>query len=246
MTVSALISASALAHTLTGTAQLPEAVIFDVDGTLLQSNGIWVEVDRRFFTSRGLAIPPTYVEDIEGMRYSQIAEYTIRLLPAALQSGLTPASVMDEWNATAHQMYTEVAWTAGAHRLIASLVAAGVKVAVATALPGDLLCVLLARPDCPSALVLEHCVTCEEVGAAKPDPRVYVTAASRIAADPRRCVAFEDTLKGANAAIAAGMRVFGMRDEITNGHVEAELAKMVAGGKLIDCFESLFASAEGA
>ncbi len=77
-------------------------------------------------------------------------------------------------------------------------------------------------------------VTADDVERGKPDPEVYLTAASRLEVPPRRCVVFEDSLVGVEAARRAGMFPIGL----TTAHTEAELRK--AGAlKVIPDFEGL-------
>ena len=55
-----------------------EAVFLDLDGTLLDSMGVWTEIDRRFLAKRGLEIPPDYLEAIVPLSFRDTALYTIR------------------------------------------------------------------------------------------------------------------------------------------------------------------------
>ena len=53
-----------------------KAVIFDLDGTLIDSSNIWSEIDKAFFAKRGMEIPPTYVDDIAHIGLKEAAIYT--------------------------------------------------------------------------------------------------------------------------------------------------------------------------
>ena len=53
-----------------------KAVIFDLDGTLLDSTNIWEEIDKAFFAKRGMEVPPTYVDDIAHIGLKEAAIYT--------------------------------------------------------------------------------------------------------------------------------------------------------------------------
>ena len=53
-----------------------KGVIFDLDGTLLDSTFVWNEVDMKFFNRRNMEIPPTYVEDIAHIGLKEAAIYT--------------------------------------------------------------------------------------------------------------------------------------------------------------------------
>ena len=55
-----------------------KGAIFDLDGTLLDSMGVWKEVDRLFFERRGISMPPDYAHAVAAMQSGDIADYTIR------------------------------------------------------------------------------------------------------------------------------------------------------------------------
>jgi HAD superfamily hydrolase (TIGR01509 family) len=94
----------------------------------------------------------------------------------------------------------------GARNILASFGSVGLKVALASNSP---------RALCEHALksvglidYFDEITSAEQVSAGKPDPSVYLEAAKRIRVNPKRCIAFEDSLVGAQAACAAQMRVF--------------------------------------
>ena len=55
-----------------------KGAIFDLDGTLLDSMGIWGEIDRRFLERRGIELPEDYIDAMKFMEFNRAAEYTIR------------------------------------------------------------------------------------------------------------------------------------------------------------------------
>lgn len=60
-----------------------EAVIFDLDGTITDSMWVWADIDRTFFEQRKIPMPPTLNKEIEGMSFTETAEYFIRTLSAS-------------------------------------------------------------------------------------------------------------------------------------------------------------------
>ena len=56
---------------------MAKAAIFDLDGTLLDSMGVWDQVDIDFLNKRGIEVPPDYMTKVSAMQFRQIAEYTI-------------------------------------------------------------------------------------------------------------------------------------------------------------------------
>ena len=73
---------------------MTKAAIFDLDGTLLDSMGVWDQVDIDFLGKRGIEVPPDYMIKVSSMQFQQIAEYTIA------RFGLkdTPEELMQEWD----------------------------------------------------------------------------------------------------------------------------------------------------
>lgn len=78
------------------------AAIFDLDGTLLDSMGVWDAVDVEFLGRRGFDVPADYMQKVSAMQFHDIAAYTIR------RFGLddTPEELMREWNDLAYEAYT--------------------------------------------------------------------------------------------------------------------------------------------
>ena len=62
-----------------------KGVIFDLDGTLLDSMGIWEQIDIQFLSSRGFDVPEDYAQTIAPMGFLQAAEYTIRRFPCRIR-----------------------------------------------------------------------------------------------------------------------------------------------------------------
>ena len=81
-----------------------KAAIFDLDGTLLDSMGVWDQVDIDFLTKRGIEVPADYMGKVAAMQFRQIAEYTIA------RFGLpdTPEALMQEWDDMVRVAYSTV------------------------------------------------------------------------------------------------------------------------------------------
>lgn len=200
-----------------------QAAIFDLDGTLLDSLGIWQPIDREFLAKRGYDLPSDYARAIATMHLHEAAEYTIRRFSLNEQAD----DVVDEWLRMARDAYeNKVPLKAGAAEYLKRLKARGVRLAVATALARELAEVALQRHGLFEEF--EAVVYTSEVGQGKSSPAVFLRAAERLNLSPEACAVFEDTLAGLRSAKAAGMQVFGVADDGAVGERD-EIVALVDG-----------------
>ncbi|MBW3091665.1 HAD family phosphatase [Bifidobacterium sp. 82T10] len=186
-----------------------KAAIFDLDGTLLDSMGVWDQVDIDFLGRRGIAVPDDYMAKVASMQFRQIAEYTIA------RFGLpdTPEQLMDEWDEMARVAYaTVVEAKPHAVEYLRHLKKSGAKLAVATSLPPA-----LREPAMEHVGIrgfFDTVVSVDDAGdAGKDQPDVYLLAASRLGVAPADCTVFEDLLVGVQTAKSIGMTVWAMHDD---------------------------------
>ena len=181
-----------------------QGAILDLDGTVLDSLGVWRHVDERFFGARGLAIPPDYVQTIAGMSFTETAAYTLRVtgLP------MTVEEVMAEWMALAADEYAhDVGLVPGVRAYLRMLRRSGIRLAAATANRPAL--IEPALENCGIRELFDAVLTTGETGDRnKSDGELFRRAAQRLGLSPADCVVFEDTLEGIRGARAAGMRAY--------------------------------------
>ena len=92
-----------------------QSVIFDLDGTLVDSMWLWHDIDVEFLGMRGLALPETYQRDIEGMSFTETAIYTKDLF----QLSESVEELKEIWNQMAIKKYTyEVPFKPGAEEFL--------------------------------------------------------------------------------------------------------------------------------
>ncbi|MBQ6373975.1 MAG: thiamine diphosphokinase [Clostridia bacterium] len=183
------------------------AALFDLDGTLLDSLGVWKQVNRHFFGARHLEVPEDYSRAISGMSFQETVDYTIS------RFGLddAPEAVADEWLALASDEYAHrVGLVPGALGYLRMLRRAGVRMAAVTANRPALFMPALERLGLRE--LFDVCLTTDDAGGRnKSDGALFRMAAGRLGARPSACAVFEDTLEGVRGARAAGMRVYAMR-----------------------------------
>ena len=112
-----------------------KGAIFDLDGVLLDSMGIWDDVDRAFFHLHGREMPSGYVDALNSMSFSEGAEYTRALIGYEL----TADEIIAEWHSLSVKLYAEdVRLKPGAEELLERLSASGISMAIATDLDEEL------------------------------------------------------------------------------------------------------------
>lgn len=182
--------------------------IFDLDGTLLDSGDVWKGIDERFLHKRGLTLPDDYARAVSVMHLGEAAEYTI----ARFSLNERAEDIVEEWRQMAIDAYAAlVPMKTGAKEYLSARRAAGVRMAVATALVRE-----------PAEAALRHhgildwfetVVYADEVGMGKSSPAVFLATAERMGVAPAECVVYEDTLGGVRSAKAAGMYTIALEDK---------------------------------
>jgi HAD superfamily hydrolase (TIGR01509 family) len=178
-----------------------EAVVFDMDGVLIDSEPVWERVRRRFVADHGGRWAADAQDRLMGMSTAEWSAY----LASDLGVGLTPRQVAAQVVAAMAAEYSEhlplLPGAIGAVRTLAERW----PLAVASSSPRSLIETVLATAGLGSAFAAF--VSSEEVARGKPAPDVYLAAAERLSVAPEACAAVEDSSNGLRAAVAAGLTV---------------------------------------
>ena len=185
-----------------------QALLFDLDGTLVDSMWLWGEIDVEYLGRFGIAIPQGLQRAVEGLSFQETAVYFKERF--AIPDSV--AQIRADWNRMAWDKYThEVPLKPGARLLLAQAKERGIPCAIATSNSRELTQQVLRR--LAAEQYFATVVTGSEIANGKPAPDIYLEAAARAGADPSRCTVFEDIVSGIRAGRAAGMRVCAVRDE---------------------------------
>lgn len=193
-----------------------EAVIFDVDGTLVDSMWIWESVDEDYFVKYNLTRPEDFHKDIEGKSYSEVARYYLEHFP---EIDRTLEELMDEWTDMAHSKYMhEVVLKQGAYELLNKLHKEGKKIGIATSNGISLVRDMLEALGVAEIFDSVHSAC--EVKAGKPSPDIYLLVAKELGVRPEHCLVFEDVPMGILAGKNAGMHVCAVEDRYSKPQEE--------------------------
>lgn len=200
-----------------------EAVIFDMDGTLIDSMGMWHDIDIEYLGRFGLDVPEDLQKCLEGLRYEEVASYFKERF--GIRDSIE--KIGQDWLDMAEHKYKhEVAFKPGALDFLRYIRRAGLRTAIASSNHMDLIEKILTarglRED------FDSLITCDDVKAGKPDPAVYLTAASALGVAPEKCLVFEDIPAGILAGKRAGMTTIAVQDSYSAG-MEAEKRALADG-----------------
>jgi HAD superfamily hydrolase (TIGR01509 family) len=202
-----------------------EAVVFDLDGVLVDSEQTWDEVRRAVVAAHGGGWTPEATRAMQGMSTPEWARYLVERLGARLSPEAAAEAVVDEM---ARRYASGPPVLPGAAATVRA-VAERYPVAIASSSPPVLINAFLTAAEL-SALV-PVTVSSEQVRAGKPAPDVYLEAARQLGVAAESCAAVEDTTNGLRAALAAGMTVFA----VPNPHFPPDpevLAEVAVLGKI--------------
>jgi len=209
-----------------------KAYIFDLDGTLLDSMGVWAQVDADFLAKRGITVPHDYMDAISSMTFHEAAAYTVKRfsLPDRVED------LMREWNEMAAYAYAHtVKMKPHAKEYLITLRERGAKLAVATSLSAELCAPVLRNNGIDNFFDLV-CRT-DEAGHGKSHPDVFLLTAKKIGVPVQDCLVFEDILVAVKSAKSAGMSVCAVYDKTSEN--DWDKIKAEADYAIVDFHEML-------
>ena len=203
---------------------------FDLDGTLIDSNGVWKQVDRDFLAKRNMPYTHEYYEGVAHTALPMAAVFTKEY--CKLEESCE--EIIAEWMEMSRDMYAKVPLKPGVREYLEQCRANGIPMALVT------------------SSVPEHCFTAlkkqgledyfanvtfaQQAGMHKKFPDVWLAAAAKNGVDPKDCTVFDDSIAACRGAKSAGMTVVGVFD--TYFHTEEEEMRAVCD-RFIHGFEEL-------
>ncbi|MBE6972849.1 MAG: HAD family phosphatase [Ruminococcaceae bacterium] len=183
---------------------------FDLDGTLLDSNGVWLDIDIEFLGRQGIRpVPEDYTEFVTHNSFGASAVYTKERFGLSLST----QEIVTSWQDLARDHYANhLPLKPGAKELLDALHQKGEKISIVTSCMPHLCAAALKRHDVQDlfhAIHYSHLIDIE-----KSDPELFRTVARLEGLDPAQCILFDDSPDYLAAAKQAGWQICGVRDSL--------------------------------
>jgi len=208
-----------------------KGIIFDLDGTLVDSMWVWEAIDKEFLESKGVTFEPDFQEDIEGMSFTETCVYFKE------RYGLEDSveSINQELVDLALDAYTNrVIVKNHVIDLLEYFKARNIPMGIGTSNSKALAAATLKSNGIDHYFTTLN--TSCEVSKGKPSPDIFLKVASVLGIEPKDCLVFEDTMAGVKAAKAAGMDVIAIYDAVTT---LSEERMTEAANKFIKCYSEI-------
>lgn len=209
-----------------------KAIIFDLDGTMIDSMWMWRTIDIEYLGKFGIPLPEDLQACIEGMSFRETAVYVKNRfqIPDSLET------IQEDWNNMAWDKYTnEVPLKEKAKDFLQYCKEAGIKLGIATSNSAELVENILNVHNI--ADYFSAVITGSEVTKGKPAPDIYLEVAGRLGCEPSACLVFEDIIPGIMAGKNAGMQVCAVEDAYS---ADKRKEKQLLADYYIDSYDELF------
>jgi HAD superfamily hydrolase (TIGR01509 family) len=208
---------------------LIDAVIFDLDGLLVDSESVWDEARREYVAEHGGSWREEATREMMGMASIEWSRY----VRDKLLVDRPPETISEDVAGRVSELYRErLPLVPGAREAVQRL-AARWPLALASSSNREVIDLVLELAGLDSAF--HATVSSEEVGRGKPAPDVYLEAARRLSVTPAACAAIEDSHNGILSARAAGMRVIA----VPNSEFPPGTDAVHAAARVLDSLDEL-------
>ena len=185
-----------------------EAILFDLDGTLVDSMGIWKQIDVEYLGKFGIEVPKGLQDKIEGMSFSETANY----FKNTFHIPQTIEEMKNTWNFMAYEKYRlEVPLKEGALQFLQYLKEHHIKAGIATSNSRELVDISVESLHVDG--YFQSIRTACEVNKGKPAPDLYLRVAQDLDVEPECCLVMEDLPAGILAGKNARMRTCAIWDK---------------------------------
>ncbi|MEP7730071.1 hexitol phosphatase HxpB [Marinomonas primoryensis] len=199
-----------------------QAVIFDMDGLLIDSEPFWKQAEYDVFTSVGVNVSPDLAGLTAAMTTKEVTEFWYAKQP---WEGVSLKAIENRVvERVKYLIETQGKAMSGVHDLLISLQQADIKIGLATNSPKSIIPSVLQRLDIADYFMTY--TSAEEVSQGKPAPDVYQLTLAKLNINADQCIAFEDSLGGIKAALAAGIQPIAIPHTDEFNHTKFDLAAL--------------------
>ena len=195
-----------------------EAVIFDLDGSLVDSMWMWKKIDMEYLERFGISLPENLQQEIEGMSFVETAGYFKEhfQIPDSIEE------IGETWNRMAWDKYMyEVPLKPGVMDFLHTCRSHQIKLGIASSNSSALIMNVL------EAHHIRDFFDCIKSGTdvikGKPAPDIYLHVAKELNVNPQNCLVFEDITQGILAGKSAGMKVCAVEDAYSSEQWEEKI-----------------------
>ncbi len=215
-----------------------KAIIFDMDGTIVDSECIWQEAGHELIRRRNIQLSPEQQGELRSRLHGGALAHSCSIIKEFTQMPEPLDDLVKEKISIAHRLYAQgITFIEGFVPFHQKVQQMKLKTAVATNGTPDFVAITDKVLNL-SKLFGKHLYNMGHVSRAKPAPDVYLYAAEQLAIDPQECIAIEDSAHGIKAAKEAGMFCIGINtnkslklleqaDYVIDGYHEIELGDIL-------------------
>lgn len=222
---------------------MSKGAIFDADGTLLDSMPIWEDAAARFLAGLGIEAEPDLGDTMFRLSLDEGAAYLKRTYLAGDHGlSMTEEEIKEGVLGVIRDFYVyQVQPKAGARRFLEELAARKVTMYIATSSNREHIRAALERLGL--LRFFDGMITCEEAGASKREPRIFLMAAERMGLSPEDIFVFEDVIHAIRSAGSAGFTTVGVYDAASAADNEAMRAECAIYLHSLENLEKFLAAA---
>ncbi len=208
-----------------------EAIIFDMDGVLVDSEPFHEEIEKRQFSLNNLIITPE-----EHSKYLGVATDAMWMdIKERYHLSLPVEELIEQNRSESYRLFAdlkEIPTIPGIANLLERLSAKNYPMAVASSNFPEVIELMLEKTGMRK--YFKFVVSTQEAGQSKPAPDVYLLAARKLGIDPENCLVVEDSQNGIMAAKAAGMMVVAYQGPVTNPNNQKEADSVIKNYKQLE------------
>ena len=204
----------------------PKALLLDLDGTLLESEKLWLIAEQQVMERYGYVWTPADQHHCLGGPLERVAQYMEMKANGSERSEVIGSQLL---NTVADLFMTEpLEWRPGAEALVAQAHQLQIPTVIVTASWRSVLDTVMARMG-ESVGTFSHSIAGDEVQNSKPHPEPYLCAAISVGVPIEDCLAIEDSPTGTQSAVSAGARVVAVEHMATIDVAGAFIVRTLAG-----------------